>query len=213
MSNEFEPYNNEGKKSEFSIWEFQNKKPEEPPEVDPQELLMEQAELLRQEAIQQGYAEGMQQAQEEINLIKTELLQWIDVMQKPIKLMDDQLVQEIIQTLIWTSQYCIGVELSINPDKLQALFNEVKAELPSLKGNKTFAMHPLDVDWINAHIDEKEIPGLHESLVGDSSLSRGDFYLKGDHNELDGRIQTRLITIFAKYINKDNMLISKKSQD
>lgn len=213
MSNEFEPYKTEGKTSEFSIWELQTTKQEEQAEIDPQEELMHQVELLKQEAIQKGYAEGMQQAHEEINATKMELLKWIDVVKNPIQLLDEQLVQEIIQTMIWISQYCIGVELSVNPDKLQALLNEVKGELPSLKGNKNFAMHPLDVDWVRATIDEKEIPGLHEALVADSSLNRGDFYLKGDHNELDGRIQTRLITLFAKYITKDSMILSEQSRD
>jgi flagellar assembly protein FliH len=71
----------------------------------------------------------------------------------------------------------------------------------------------LDTLGIKIEIDEKEIPGLHEALVADPSLSRGDFYLKGEHNELDGRIQTRFTTLFAKYIDKVNSVTSEKSPE
>ncbi|MCL9689189.1 flagellar assembly protein FliH [Legionella sp. EUR-108] len=213
MPNEFEPYKNEGKNSEFSVWEYQGTKGEEQPTTNPEEELTIECDRLRREAMETGYAEGMQQAQADIDALKAELVKWLDVLKTPIQLLDDQLIQEVIQTMIWLSQHCIGIELSANPEKLQDLFREIKGELPSLRGNKAFAMHPLDVDWIRAEIDEKEIPGLHEALVADPSLSRGDFYLKGEHNELDGRIQTRFTTLFAKYIDKVSPLAPTKSPD
>ncbi|BCA95806.1 flagellar assembly protein FliH [Legionella antarctica] len=213
MSNEFEPYKNDGKNSEFSVWECRSAKGEELPTINPEEEFINECSRLRQEAMEKGYAEGIQQAQADIDALKTELVKWIELLQKPIQLMDDQLIQEVVQTMIWLSQHCIGIELSVNPEKLCDLFQEIKGELPSLRGNKLLAMHPLDVDWIKTEMDEKEIPGLHESLVADPSLSRGDFYLKGDHTELDGRIQTRFTTLFAKYIAKINPLAQPKSLD
>ena len=213
MSNEFEPYNNEGKNSEFSAWAYQGVKNEEPPEITPEELLLIECDRLKQEAIEKGYAEGMQQAQVEIEEKKTLFLQWIELIQKPVQLLDEQLTQELIQIIIWLSQHCIGIELSVNPEKLRGLLMEIKEELPSLRSNKVLSMHPLDLEWVVTQMEKKEIPGLQEILVADPSLNRGDFYLKGEHNELDGRIQSRLTTLFAKYINKDNFLTSVKSQD
>ncbi len=213
MSNEFEPYKNEGKNKEFSVWEYQSAKGEEQPAINPEEEFIIECNRLRQEAMEKGYAEGKQQAQADIETLKAELVKWIDVLQKPIQLIDDQLIEEVVQTMIWLSQHCIGIELSVNPEKLYDLFKEIKGELPSIRGNKILAMHPLDVDWIKTEMDEKEIPGLHEALVADPSLSRGDFYLKGEHTELDGRIQTRFTTLFAKYLDKVKPLTPPKSLD
>ncbi len=214
MSQEFEPYNNEVKKSEFSAWKYQITKEEEPePEINLEEELFKERERLRQEARDQGYAEGLLQGQAEINAQKVELMKWIELMLKPVQLIDEQLIQEMIQTIIWLCQHCIGIELSVNPEKLGSLINEIKGELPSLQGNKVFAMHPSDVDWIKAKIDEKEMPGLHQALVADPSLSRGDFYLKDEHSELDGRIQNRFATLLAKYINKDTLLSPTQSRN
>lgn len=213
MSNEFEPYQNDVKTGEFSAWEFHVAKDEEQPEITVEEVLIDECALLKQQAIEEGYAEGMQLAQEEIRAQKAELSKWIDLLQKPVQLLDDKLTQEIIQTMTWLCTHCIGVELSVNPNQLLYLLDEIKKELPSLKANKHFGMHPDDVEWIKSELNEKDIPGLHDLLVADPSLSRGDFYLKDEHSELDGRIQTRFITLFAKYVNKDNLVTPIKSQD
>ncbi|CZG54599.1 flagellar assembly protein FliH [Legionella pneumophila serogroup 1] len=212
MSNEFEPYNKEVKKIEFTTWKYQVSNDAENSLSDEEELINE-LEVVKQEAFQKGYADGFQQAQEEINAIKVELSKWLDLIQKPVQILDEQLTQEIIQTIIWLSQHCVAVELSVNPDKLNDLLNKIKGELPSLTGKKSISMHPDDVRWIKEVFSESNIPGLHELLVADPALNRGDFYLQGEHSELDGRIQTRFTTLFNEYINKENIIPMGVSQE
>ncbi|HAU1150493.1 TPA: flagellar assembly protein FliH [Legionella pneumophila] len=205
MSNEFEPYNKQVKNIEFTTWEYQPSKGTEHSQPDEEELINE-LEAVRKEAFQKGYADGLQQAQEEINTIKAELSKWLDLIQKPVQILDEQLTQEIIQTIIWLSQHCVAIELSVNTDKLNDLLNKIKGELPSLSGKKSISMHPDDVQWIKEAFPESNIPGLHELLVADPALNRGDFYLQGEHSELDGRIQTRFNTLFNEYINKESII-------
>lgn len=207
MSNEFEPFQSTHKSNEFSVWDYQGSKEEDAPQTTPEEQLIDELEILRKEAQDRGYAEGLRQAQDEIDEKKAELTQWIDLFQKPVQLLDEQLTQEVIQTVIWLSQHCIGIELTVHPEKFQSLFTEIKGELPSLRGNKILGMNPADVDWVRNEISDKDLPGLEQALFSDPTLNRGDFYLKGEHSELDGRIQTRLMSLFAKYINKDDVTL------
>lgn len=181
--------------------------------MSPEEEFAKECEQLREEAIKQGYDEGMAQARDEINAKKQDLVQWGRLLKNPVQLIDNKLTQEIIQTVIWLSAHCIGIELSVNPEKLRELFTHIKDELPALQPDKVFAMHPDDIEWIKTEIGLTEIPGLQDILVADNSLSRGDFYLKSEHSELDGSVQTRLITLFSKYINKDNLITPIESQD
>jgi flagellar assembly protein FliH len=212
MSKEFEPYHIDENSGVFSAWEYKGPKSEHV-EISKEQKFLNECEQIKQEAIDKGYKEGMQRAQEEIKVEKEEMLKWIELLQKPVKLLDDKLTQEIIQTVVWLSQYCIGIELSVNPEKLQDLLKAIKEELPSLKGNKLFVMHPDDVDWIKTHIHENEISGLHDVLSADPSLNRGDFYLKSEHSELDGRLQSRFITLFAKYIDKEDLITPIENQE
>ena len=213
MSKEFEPYNKEQKDNGFNTWDYKGVKGDGVPEITKEQQFLNECESLRQEAINKGYAEGMEQAKTEIENKKAELVTWIKLMQNPVQLLDDKLTQEMIETVVWLSQHCIGIELSVSPEKLRDLFNRIKEELPSLLGEKTFAMHPDDVNWVKAEIGVSEVPGLYEILVADPTLSRGDFYLKSEHSELDGRLHTRLITLFAKYIDKDNLIVPIQSPD
>lgn len=213
MSNEFEPYRTENKNSEFSVWEYENNKAPVEPVINPEEEFLKECEFLRHEARNQGYSEGMQQAQAEINELKTELTRWIEFFQYPVQLLDEQLIQEVIQTVIWLCQHCIGVELSVHPNKLYDLLNEIKGELPSLRGGKVLGMNPADADWVKAQISEKDMPGIEQALFADPELNRGDFYLKGEHSELDGRLNTRLVSLFVKYIDKNRLIAPIKSQD
>lgn len=200
MSNEFQPYYPEENANEFNAWEYQATPDKEKPVVNVEEDQNKEFEVLRQEAIAQGYAEGLQKAQKEIDEKKEALAQWLLLIQKPILFLDEQLTDEVLKTLMWLCQHCIGVELSINPEKLHHLFAAIKEELPALKTNKILAMHPDDVAWIKSELSDEELPGLQEVIVADATLHRGDFYLKSDDSELDGRLQTRLNTLFAKYI-------------
>ncbi|KTD41523.1 flagellar assembly protein FliH [Legionella parisiensis] len=205
MSNEFEPYlKKKENNSEFSTWEYESIiNNEAKVEINEEERFLAECERLKQEAREKGYAEGMQQAQVEINEKRKKFVYWLDLLQKPVKLVDEQVTQEIIQTIIWLTQHCIGVELSVNPHKLNDLINALKSELPSLQTYKVLAMHPEDVNWVKTEFGEKEIPGLQEILVADPLLNRGDFYLKGEYSELDGRVYTRLSTLFTKYVTHD----------
>lgn len=211
----FEPYNKkQSKDNDFNIWEYQEPKPaEETVVVDEKQVFLEECEALRQNAIKKGYEEGIQQAQTELNEKRKEIARWLDLLHNPVKLLDEHVTQEVIQTLLWLSQHCIGVELSANPDKLRDLLNEIKTELPSLNSQRMLAMNPEDVAWVQTEIGGNEIPDLHEILVADPALNRGDFYLQGEHSELDGRIHTRFATLFAKYITKDNLIVPPHGHD
>ncbi|MCW8410403.1 flagellar assembly protein FliH [Legionella sp. PATHC035] len=215
MSDEFEPFlKKKGSNQGFSAWEYESiLNNEAKVEVNEEERFLAECERLKNEAIEKGYAEGMQRAQAEIDEKRKQFVRWFDILKNPVKLIDEQVTQEIIQTVIWLSQYCIGVELSEHPDQLKNLLHNIKSELPSVKAYKVLAMHPEDVKWVQNEFGEKDIDGLHEILVADPGLSRGDFYLKGDYSELDGRIHTRLTTLFAKYITEDKPIAPNIDQD
>jgi len=213
MSNEFEPYHNK-ENTGFSVWEYNKKNREpEPVVVNEEEEFLKEREKVLQEALQQGYEEGLKKAKAEIDAKKQELIAWAKLLRDPVQLIDDKLIQELIQTIIWLSAHCIGIEISVAPEKLRELFKHIKDELPALQSDKMFAMHPDDIAWINKEIGVSEVPGLHEILVADPSLSRGDFYLKSEYSELDGRVKTRLITLFSQFINKDNLITPIEPQD
>lgn len=214
MTTEFEPFIIGNKKNEFSVQQYDViDGPKEAIVLTEQQEFLAECERLKEEAVHQGYTEGMARAQAEIDEQKMLLSKWIKLIQKPVQLLDDQLVQEVIQTMIWICTHCIGVELSIHPEKLHGLLNEIKDELPALKGNTHISMHPEDIDLAKSELSSILMINLDDSLVPDPNLNRGDFYLKGDNSELDGRIHTRFETLFAKYLKKESYVTPPISKE
>jgi flagellar assembly protein FliH len=205
MDKEFNPYFKENIDKTFYQWDPKGEIQSTISKKTQEELLAEECEQIKQAAKQTGYEEGLAQAKQEVDEKVKELTVWVKLLEKPAKLIDEKLVQEMIQTLTFLCQHCIGIELSVNPEKLRELFKRIKDELPSLQGDKILAMNPEDFAWIGKNISEAEIPGLHGILVADANLNRGDFYLKSEHSELDGRIQSRLSSLFSKYISQDTV--------
>ncbi|ASQ45418.1 FliH/SctL family protein [Legionella clemsonensis] len=202
MKNEFQPLYQEKDKEEFNIWEL--KMPELKPavEINPEEEFAKECEKLREEAKQQGYQEGLQKAALELEAKKQELLAWFHFFKKPVALLDKKLSHELIQTITWVCEVCIGIELSIHPEKLLLLLEDIKKELPTLQGERQLFMNPIDVQLLRSELNDQEIAELNNILIADEKLERGDFYLKSDYSELDGRLKTRLQQIFKKELSE-----------
>ncbi|MGL5741253.1 MAG: hypothetical protein ACRCXC_01215 [Legionella sp.] len=95
MANDFEPYKKKKESNNtFSVWEYESiKNKEEVVEVSEQDAFLAECERLKQEAIQSGYAQGMQQAQAELTEKRKQFARWFDLIQNPIKILDDQVTQ------------------------------------------------------------------------------------------------------------------------
>lgn len=204
VENNFQPLYEEKDKDSFNIWDIRGPEPEVIEPVDPQVEIEKECARLREEAKQAGYQEGLQQASADIQQLKQELNNWIVLLQHPVALVDSQLNQEIVKTILWVCEACIGIELSIHPEKLFALIEMIKQELPALQGDKQLFMNPVDVDYLTQELKESQDFDLTQFLMPDASLAQGDFYLKSDYTDLDGRLKTRLQKLFKSYLQEDS---------
>nr|WP_284698406.1 FliH/SctL family protein [Legionella micdadei] len=146
----------------------------------------------------------MQQAASHVQKKQQELAHWLDLLQHPAKLLDNELNQEIVQTILWICEVCIGVELSIHPEKLLTLIDVIKPELPLLQGKKQLLLNPEDADYLMNELKPSGDSELIQFIIPDPSLARGDFYLKSDFSDLDGRVKTRLKNLLKSYLQNDN---------
>lgn len=203
VDNDFQPLYEEKDKDAFDVWQMKMPEPEPVIEIDEKEEFAKECARLREEVKKAAYEEGMQQAAAELQQKRQELASWLTLIQNPVELLDDALSQEIVQTIAWIFEACIGIELSIHPKKLLTLLEEIKREFSTLQGDRELVMNPLDVEWLLNELSEQQVAGLTALLVADPSLSRGDFYLKNEYGELDGRLKTRLQKLFKNYLLED----------
>ncbi|ARG97934.1 FliH/SctL family protein [Legionella micdadei] len=201
---DFQPLYEEKDKESFSIWDIKSPEPEITESIDSEEELAKECEFIREEAKKAGYQEGLQQAASHVQKKQQELAHWLDLLQHPAKLLDNELNQEIVQTILWICEVCIGVELSIHPEKLLTLIDVIKPELPLLQGKKQLLLNPEDADYLMNELKPSGDSELIQFIIPDPSLARGDFYLKSDFSDLDGRVKTRLKNLLKSYLQNDN---------
>jgi len=200
MDTEFQPLYEAKDKDDFSIWELQVPEADMEPKIDLQAQLAAECEQLREEARHEGYQQGLQDAENDIKAQQAELRQWLAMIQNPLQLLDKQISDEMMQTIFWICKACISIELSLAPEKILMILEDIKKELPAIIGKKQLSMNPQDKQWLETQLDRKLDADILAILVEDKKLNRGDFYLHSDHCELDGCLEDRLQKILASYL-------------
>ena len=200
MNKDFQPQFEELDKNAFNAWEYKPVITPAQATVDEQLEFVIECQRLRDEARAEGYNAGLQQASQEIDKMKEELSEWLAFIQRPVQLLEDSLNQEIIKTIMWICEQCIGIEITAKPEQLMNLLQDIKKELPSLCQNKQLVMNPEDVEWLKSQLSQK-YQDIIAILVADDTLLRGDFYLKSEHSELDGTLKTRLQNLITAHLS------------
>lgn len=199
MSKEFRPLYEEPAKKEFNVWDYT---PIEPVRTasDAQIEFTIECERIRDNAREQGYQEGLQQAGAEIEALKAELNEWLEFIKNPVQLIDKALGQEIVKTIAWICEACIGIEITIQPEKLLTLVDAIKKELTAMQNERQLMMNTDDIEWLKSQLGSRnqEVIGI---LKADTTLKRGDFYLKSEYSELDGTLKARMDNLFALHLS------------
>lgn len=203
MQNEFTPmYQKTAKDKAFNTWEME--KPSAPTEaeevISAAEVLAAEQVRIREESEAAGYQAGLQRAQADIEALRQQLEQALLVLQQPIRLVDEQLVSDMLKTMLWLCEACIGIEINQQSDKLQAILSTLIAQWTEIAGHKSLMLNPVDLDWIKGQLKSSRHQDLIDNMHADESLKRGDFYIKSEHMELDGRLHSRLSQLFAEYL-------------
>lgn len=208
MSDEFTPFFEE-QPNQFSSSDYsqQNREPVAEAANEEDDMVQDEAhqlEALREAARQQGYAEGLKKASEELEQQKQEMMRWLQWVQHPVQLVDEQCTDQIVKTISWICEACIAVELSMHPEQILKLLEQIKEELPIVSGQRSLMMNPEDVAWLKKQLAKSDRDGFLDMLIEDEQLQRGDFYFKSEQAELDGRLETRIRQILANVASTDN---------
>lgn len=203
MTGEFEPlFNRAADDKVFEPWSVENPKPDPHEEdLDAINFALE-CERLRSEAHAQGYDAGYAEAKHEIDALRAELQGIISQFKDPMQRLDEQIRDDIVHTIFFLCEALIGVELSMQPEKVQAVFARLEQVLPILKEPAILWMHPADIEAIKAHVPED----IWSSLVlfeADENLARGSYILKHAKASVDGRIDARLRDAFLEFKPED----------
>lgn len=188
----------------FTGWDMRSPKlsESEEPLISEQEIQRQELEALKVAAREEGYQKGLSDAQEEILQLKEKWLTMLEDISKPHERFHQELDRQAIKTLITLCQQCIGIDIKMNPEHLEAIWNKVIQYIPMVQEPCQLMMSPNDLQWLREQFSESEHQLILEKARSNDDLSPGDFLLHFENGEIDGRIQTRLHTIVRTMLDE-----------
>lgn len=205
MAELFEPMYSGVVNESFASWEEENTI-SAISDVDKEALFQQELDALKQKAHDEGYAQGINDAENEMSLLKQQIKNILEVLQKPQSLITQELERSLIEVIYWMANACIHVTITQSEEALLSLFSVLKETLTAVEGKKHLALSKEDFEFLNKHSMTWEDDAGTLTLNIDETLARGDFYLRGENTEIDGRLARRLRTILANNLGIESWL-------
>lgn len=199
MSDSFKPIKGAEtqRKAEFVDWVELNQQSAvveeeavETPQVE--KITEEELELIKKQAYEEAYQQGLNQAQEKLAVKEAELAGLMETILNPVKLIDKVVQAELIELAIWLTEHILHTEISLNPHKLLNIFSEFIALLPSTKNIIKLALNNDDYKMVIELLEKNALDLPIEALQVDDALKRGEYRLETADSDVDGTVENRV---------------------
>lgn len=151
----------------------------------------EEARSIRELAAKEGYKNGLENAQAEIDKLKTALEDFLSSRYA----IYDEIMPHILEISLEVAKKIIKKEVELSPDVLKNIINEILGELSSTDEKITIRVAPDDVDFARASLPEIiETNRLDAKvvIVPDEAVERGSCIVISNNGVVDASFSTQL---------------------
>jgi len=172
----------------------------------PPSLTLEEIEAIREQARQEGYAEGQQQGMQAgrsegymagLQLGQTEINETIQHLRQiavsfgtEVSQTSETMAPELLNLGLDISKAMIKTALKVKPELILPTISAAIHSLPSLQLPALLYLHPDDATLVREHLGE-ELSQNGWRLVEDPELQRGGCRMETGTNQVDATVQTR----------------------
>lgn len=145
------------------------------------------------EAYEEGYAAGIQQASKESSVIN-ELLQNL---QEELNQLDDNVSKSLLDLALEVAKKMVHETLQVKPQVILEIVSAAISSLPHINQNAHLVLHPDDAELLRQHM------GLQLSHAGwkiftDSQILRGGCRVETSHTHIDASVEARWKSIVRR---------------
>ncbi len=151
----------------------------------------EEARSIRELAAKEGYKNGLEGAQKEIDKLKAALEDFLSSRYE----IYDELLPHILEISLEVAKKIIKKEVELSDDVLKNIINEVLGELTSTDEKITIRVAPDDVDFARASLPEiVETNRLDAKvvIVADETVEKGSCVVVSNNGVVDANFSTQL---------------------
>ena len=190
--------------SAFERWELpaMGKSVEELEAEAVQPLTAEQLEEIQKQAhaegFEQGRREGLQAARSEVDAVLHRMEQIIHGMSEPLKAVEDNVENELLQLSIAIAKQIIRRELQTETGQIIGVVREALSALPSSARKVRIMLNPEDAKLVREELIPADDAEMLWSVVEDLSLTRGGCRIESETSRIDASVEARLNSVVAE---------------
>jgi flagellar assembly protein FliH len=152
----------------------------------------------RKEGFEYGHREALEQGRKHLEQLEA----LISALDEPLKQMDDQVEQEILELVLATVKQLVRREVKNDPGQIIGVVREALSILPVSSRNVRLVLHPDDAQLVREIYDvsEKEIGW---TIVEDPVLEQGGCKVLTEVSQVDATLESRLSTLIAQLMGSE----------
>jgi len=200
----------------IASWQFPDFKRSGSTEVDISTVKTMRAgdlEKLQQQAIEEasrkgydeGFAQGLQDAQEKTNNTVEQFKSLMDALQNPFEEFDERVENEMASLSIQIARQLVRREIKADSGQVVAVVKEALATLPSSSQNIQLLLHPDDASLVTSALSLGDADENRWQVVSDPVITRGGCRVVSDASVIDATIENRLAVIIAQALGDERV--------
>jgi|TARA_R110002096_G_scaffold92144_4_gene208288 flagellar assembly protein FliH len=170
-------------------------------------------EKLQQQAIEEasrkgydeGFAQGLQDAQEKTNNTVEQFKSLMDALQNPFEEFDERVENEMASLSIQIARQLVRREIKADSGQVVAVVKEALATLPSSSQNIQLLLHPDDASLVTSALSLGDADENRWQVVSDPVITRGGCRVVSDASVIDATIENRLAVIIAQALGDERV--------
>lgn len=154
----------------------------------------QEAHSIKELAAKEGYKNGFSQAQEQLEAIKTKLVEFLGMRDE----MYEEFYPHIMEIAMEIAKKIIKKETSASDDILKSIFSCVLDEMNSDTQKLEVKVNPQDVEFANASlpevINEKKL-NVRINVIQDETVDKGSCIVIANNGVIDANFKTQLAVL------------------
>lgn len=162
---------------------------------------------VRDQAYREGFAQGRKDGVAAGEIAAREralrLEQLLGGLARPLEDADEQVLEELMMTVMAVARHIIRREIKTDPGQVVAVIQKALQELPAASRHVKVYLHPDDIALVREVLAGSSEGEVSWSLHEDALVSPGGCRIETDTSEVDATVERRLAQIAAKLLGGD----------
>jgi len=166
----------------------------------------EDIEKWHKQAHEEGYLQGLKQAEQEVADLKQQLLDLFGFFEQPLQALNEEVEKQLNLLAVTLAQQLVRREIRAEPGEIIAVIRESVKLLPVNSGKIRIFLHPEDAEIVRKALQLDELDEEQSwKLMEDPMITRGGCEIKSDQSVINVTLENRLQALAASILGGERV--------